>query len=361
MIQTTSKLLERLKSNTAPDAAIIDAHCKVISNYGDRSDAAALLRVFMERPEDYRYTALLGPVMRCGDRDLAEQLYRFAFEHGRLKPEMPSELLHVLGYMEYPLDTNYLVDCVLEGDWYLSKDACLALLHLSCEEQHHRLEEAVEQVVGQAIFSEFLPALCVKWAPAADMVPRLVEWGNRASTDCNAGLVLGIALYGPSQKEVLKRLLLEPRWDLCQNGTGSHWWAYMAMPLTGLSVRELIAELRLNEPYTASDHPASAPCANRSDSAQFSAVHRYQVLHDLLQFTMEAPDHPLRHAQKLQESMEDLYQQLFAWSTPHEDDSIMGRIGFDLGINHFMIDRYSDLRSKMEMCISLELEQGERR
>ncbi len=131
--------------------------------------------------------------MRCGNMELATELYAYSFEQGRLKENAPDGILHILAYMGYPLPSEYIVDCVLSND----QDACLALLHM---------------------------------------------------------------------------------------------------------------------PY---DHHYVTP-------------HR--------------------------ESMIDLYQQLFAWSTPHVDDSILGAIGNTLGIDHRLMERFYHLRSTMELAVRYEIE-----
>jgi hypothetical protein len=52
---------------------------------------------------------------------------------------------------------------------------------------------------------------------------RLVEWGEgAASTDCNGGLILGIALPGDdSARAAFSLLLWNPRWEAYGGGTGS--------------------------------------------------------------------------------------------------------------------------------------------
>lgn len=116
MIQNTEKLIQLLRSGQKIDAGNLASYCRLTSKYGDREDAVALFRVFAEHPCDYRRTLLLDPVMRCGDMALAEEIDHLCFEQGRLKEGMPSEVLHVMGYLGYEKYINYMVDCTEVND-----------------------------------------------------------------------------------------------------------------------------------------------------------------------------------------------------------------------------------------------------
>lgn len=67
----------------------------------------------------------------------------------------------------------------------------------------------MEKVYGQPLFPEFLPALSFTFADE-QIVPRLLAWGERASTDCNAGLILGISMFGSTQKKQIKSIVMDP-------------------------------------------------------------------------------------------------------------------------------------------------------
>lgn len=346
MIQTTEELIQQLKTDPRTDAGILAAYCRIISLYGDEEDAAALFRVFAEDPTDYRRSLLLDPVMRCGGRVLAEEIDSFCFDQGKLRENIPSEILHVLGFMGYEKYVKYMVDCVCADDWDLSKDACLGLIHLPCQSHRERLADEWNKAYGQPLFSEFLPALSFKFSDER-IVPDLLAWGQQASTDCNAGLLLGIAMFGRRQKELILRILLDPSWELYSSGTGSHWWAYMSMRLTGLAFAEIISELKERTPVGRS--AITVPDERMIE-------HGYHVLHDLLDLKLAGDLHPIKSAPALKERILDLYRHLFQWSTGHEDDSVSGRIGAYLGYGHPLIEKYSSLRMKMEIALQKELE-----
>lgn len=121
---------------------------------------------------------LLDPIMRCGDQELAEDIARVCFDGKKLKENMPGDILHVLGYLDYDRMMDYMVASITANDWYLSKAACIGLMHLPCERYAEIFADELERVYGQPLFPEFLPALCFKFTDAR-MVPRLMEWGSR--------------------------------------------------------------------------------------------------------------------------------------------------------------------------------------
>ncbi len=349
MLQHTERLIRLLRSQPRLPAAILSSYCQVIALYGEREDAAALFRLFLEQPGDYRHVMVLNPVMRCGDPALAEEIDRDCFEQSRLKDDMPSDILHVLGYMGYEKYTDYMVDCIGMDDWYLSKDACLGLMHLPIGPHHEdRLRAEMEKVYGQPLFSEFLPALSFKFS-GPEIVPRLQAWGDQASTDCNAGILLGIAAYGESQRERMKQLLWNPGWELYSIGTGSHWWAYFGMQMVKLSFRELISDIK-------NDTPLEQENRDSGEVDKQLIEHKLDVLHDLLDLKLSHPLSSLRFVQEVQEDLMELYTQLFEWSTEHQDDSLTGRIGYYFGHDHPLADKYLQLSKRMEEGIFRELE-----
>ncbi|WP_079911820.1 hypothetical protein [Paenibacillus sp. 32352] len=347
MIPNTEKLIQLLRSGQKIDATVLESYCRITAKYGNREDAAALFHMFTEHPSDYRYALLLDPVMRCGDFAMAEEIARFCFEHGQLKEEMPGDILHVMGYMGYEKYIDYMVDCIGTNDWHLCTNACLGLLHLPCESHRERLESELEKVYGQPLFPEFLPALSFKFTNEK-IVPRLVAWGEQASTDCNAGLVLGISMFGSTQKKQIKSILMEPFWEMYSIGTGSHWWGYMSMQMVELTFSELISDIKARIPVV-QKHADHIPDEQTME-------HWLYVLHDLLELKLADVPHPVRFSPHNQESVIDLFQELFQWGNEHTDDTLTGRISTFLGYDHPLMEKYMQLRARMEMGIKQELE-----
>lgn len=84
--------------------------------------------------------------------------------------------------------------------------------------------------------------------------------------------------------------------------------------------------------------------------------HWLHVLHDLLELKLLNDPHPIRYAPINQESIIDLYRELFQWGSEHEDDSLTGLISNFLGFDHPLMEKYAQLRTRMEMGIRQKLE-----
>ncbi|GLX66825.1 hypothetical protein [Paenibacillus glycanilyticus] len=331
MLATTKKLKDIIHCNPELDSSIVRSYLAVIANYGGLEDARGLLQVFMEEPADYNRTLLLEPIMKHGDLELAEDLYEFAIEQHKLKEDMPSEILHVLGYLGYTGCTETLVSLLTSEDWHLSKDAALGLLHLPCHGYEQQIRTIIDNSIGKSLFDEFVPALSYKVANN-EMVPKLFEWGNSiVSTDCNAGIILGIALYGPDYKDVIKDILWSENWEAHDTSTGTRNWSYAAMQHVQLTFRELIEDLK------------SAQIPKRD------LFHRLSVLSEMLECKLTLQHQPLRFAATNDESIFDIYRELFEWSNSDHDDSIIGLIARNLQDEFDLLNKYNHLRDKLEM------------
>ncbi|MET7988358.1 hypothetical protein [Streptomyces sp. NPDC005281] len=214
---------------------------EAVLRHGGSADAEALLPLFLSAPAGH--AALVPVLARHGDRRLAARLLEATVDGGRLRDGVPSSVLHAVGRLGYTPATPLLWEH-LDSSWDESKDACLGLLHLPCEDLRDAIAEALEKHDGSALFPEFLPVLAPKTKDPA-WLDRLVAWGeNHASVDCNGGLILGISLYGDHARAAFTRLLWDARWDSCDTGTGSALWTYAGTRVLGLGLPRLYAELR---------------------------------------------------------------------------------------------------------------------
>jgi hypothetical protein len=198
-------------------------------------------RCFSRRPP---HTRRWCPVLaRHGDRRLAARLLEATVDGGWLRDGVPSGVLHAVGRLGYTAATPLLWEHV-DGSYDVSKDACLGLLHLPCEDLRGAIAETLEKHDGSALFPEFLPVLAPKTKDPA-WLHRLVAWGeNHASVDCNGGLILGISLHGGHARTAFARLLWDPRWEACGTSTGSALWTYAGTRVLGLGLPQLYADLR---------------------------------------------------------------------------------------------------------------------
>ncbi|MEY2241913.1 hypothetical protein AB8A21_02970 [Streptomyces sp. BF23-18] len=214
---------------------------ETVLRHGGSADAETLLPLFLSAPAAHE--ALVPVFARHGDRRLAARLLEATVVGGRLREDVPSGVLHAVGRLGHTSATSLLWEHV-DGSYDVSKDACLGLLHLPCEELRGAIAESLEKYEGAALFPEFLPVLAPKTDDPA-WLERLVAWGeNHASVDCNGGLILGISLHGGRARAAFTRLLWDVRWEACGSGTGSALWTYAGTRVLGLDLPQLYADLR---------------------------------------------------------------------------------------------------------------------
>ncbi|MEV8031692.1 hypothetical protein [Streptomyces sp. NPDC086182] len=346
----TRELLDRYASDPKTvtwrwESMVVD----VVLRYGSRSDVEALLPVFLDDPGARE--KLVPIFARHGDVGVAERLLEAGVEAGRLRDGVPTGVLHAVGYLGCESAERMLWEHVERPhydhherpryDHHEAMDACLGLLHLPCQGLRTEIAEALERHVGSGLFPEFLPILATKTGDPS-WLGRLVEWGESgASTDCNGGLILGIAAHGDAARAEFNRLLWNPRWQAYGGGTGSDRWAYAGARLLGLGMPELYAELvaRLN-----------------SDESTDGKRHCVETFSALLSHRVERSWTGLRTAPEPDESGDALCDLLFEWSSPHEDDSLIGLAGRVLGHEDRLVTELYHLEAALRSEARHELE-----
>ncbi|OUS75743.1 hypothetical protein B1748_15045 [Paenibacillus sp. MY03] len=344
MIPATQTLIDLFKTMN-PDSSIVSAYTNVICKYGGLADAVNLFDLFMEDPLDYNRVLLLQPIMKHGDQRLAQRIFDDCFYQGELLEDMPNEILHVLGYLGYESVTESLVLHMHSDNWHIAKYACLGLLHLPCNdhETQTKIKDLIESSYSKNLFQEFVPALSFK-VSSSSIVRSLFEWGNTsASIDCNAGIILGIALFGSDQKDTIKGILWNPNWEAHGTATGTLMWSYVAMQHVELTFRELIQDVKMNQ------------------SEVFSRAelrYRLEVLAELLacKLSNHHQQQPIRFSINNNETTADIYLDLFGWSKDGHDDSVIGLISNNLEDEDELLNRYYHLRDRLEMKIEHQIE-----
>ncbi|MFB7330807.1 hypothetical protein ACFC00_04095 [Streptomyces adustus] len=295
-------ILDRYAADDAPGSARQweAMAAEAVLRHGGPADAQALLPLFLSAPAAHE--ALVPVLARHGDRQLAARLLEATVDGGRLRDGVPPGVLHALGRLGYTEATPLLWEHV--DDLYdVSKNACLGLLHLPCEDLRGTISETLEKHEGSALFPEFLPVLATKSNDPA-WLDRLVAWGeNRASVDCNGGLILGIALHGDRARTAFTRLLWNDRWEACGTSTGSALWTYAGTRVLGLGLPQLYADLRTRL------HTGTDPDDQRDALRSFIT---------LLDFRCADVWTGVAAAEVQPESLDSLYSVLF---TPTRDDS----------------------------------------
>lgn len=341
MLNITQKFINELKSKQDINYEKFQGYIGTIIRYGNQEDAKALYNVFIQDPLHYDKQQLLEPIMRLGDSNLAQALYEFSIVDNDLIEEVPYEVLHALGYMGVTEAIPVLIKYALK--WTTCKLACLGLVHLSVEKYQQELKDRLEQLINQPLFDEFLPILSFRLYDDT-FAERLYEWGDQyASIDSNAGLILGIALYGQKQKEKIKNIIWSSNWQAHNMGTGTGIWTYQAMGYVSLTFEELISDMKQFLVGIESDRELE---------------YRLDVLYFLLTCKLNYFFKNIKFTNSNHEKIESLYTFFYSSSNEDIDDSIFKSIKkrFNRDEKFSIIESYERLKLQMEMYIHFEVE-----
>ncbi|MDQ1234890.1 hypothetical protein QE450_002388 [Paenibacillus sp. SORGH_AS306] len=344
MLKITQKFINELYSKQDINYEKFQGYIGTIIRYGDQQDAEALYSVFIQDPLAYEKTQLIEPIMRLGDNYLAQTLYEFSIVDNDLTEEVPYEVLHALGYMGLEQVAPVLIKYVLESElWDTCTVACLGLVHLSIEKYQQELKNRLEQSINKSLFNEFLPIFSFRLYDDT-FVERLYEWGDKhASIDCNAGLILGIALYGKEQKETIKNIIWSSNWQAHDMGTGTGKWTYQAMGYVGLTFEELIDDMKRFLVEITSNRELE---------------YRLDVLHFLLTFNLTYFSKDIKFTNTDHDNIELLYKLLYSSNNEGTDESILECLKkrFDQDEQFSIIESYERLEIQMSMQIRFEVE-----
>src|SRR4051812_31761368 len=211
-------------------SARVDGEVRTILRHGSAADAAVLLPAFLADPEGRPH--LLPVLAEHGDGAAAERLVAACVDGARLRPGVPVEVLHVVGYLGHEPATTLLWEHARQpDDWAAQRAAALGLVHLPCTGLAATIDAALTVHRRRSLFPEFLPVLAGK-AGDAGWAAKLHDWGSRgASTDCNAGLLLGLALIGDGG--LFADALWSPHWETYASATGTAVAAYAGTRVLG--------------------------------------------------------------------------------------------------------------------------------
>lgn len=194
---------------------------------------------------------VLDAVVRCGGRVMAERLHARFVADGRLIKDADPQLLWAFGWAGLEHARSMLFHYARERewdheaperDWEMAPAAIDGLVHLSPAGLEDEVRAAVEPCVGRSVFPEHLPALA-GWIGDVDLVDRfLVRDHTSPSTDCMGGVLLAVGLLGPAGRRRLHELFWTDQYPMIWNDAPRE--TGVALRMTGLSVADLIAELR---------------------------------------------------------------------------------------------------------------------
>ncbi|HEU4411211.1 MAG TPA: hypothetical protein VFS43_38515 [Polyangiaceae bacterium] len=312
MLRATRRLLDLRHEPDAP-WDLRWALRRVIVKLGGPDDVPPLLEWFLEVPDE---AGLLGPVMAHGRAEDAARLYDACAAGGALREGVDPLVLHALGYLGYEPARALLLRYLTGATHAENEAAVLGLLHLPLGDAGPRVREQILACRGKALFPEFLPALASRTGDP-ELLPALFEMGQYASTDCNGGLVFGIALYGDPGREYFRRLIDDPHWEAAGGATGTGTYAWYGMRALDLTCAELVARLLEAGRRGAGARPDPTLLKHRAAFA--ISMIEARAGGGGRSFVRQVDERPL-------EPVEPLFRTAFAWTTPLRDDSLAGAI-----------------------------------
>ncbi|WP_439506182.1 hypothetical protein [Sediminibacterium sp.] len=190
------------------------------------------------------------PIIKyLGDDTHAEQIFNATIKFDKLEDSAAPEIFELLGFLKYAPVKPILVDYIFKTavtDYYSTKYAVLGLLHFDCSEYQDIIKTTIADCYGKNLFPEFIPTLVAKLDNPSDILEKLYELGNDyASTDCNAGIVLGFSLCGNQGRDYFKRMLFNPNWETNSTGTGTVYFAYRGLQNLGITFKDLYIQIKL--------------------------------------------------------------------------------------------------------------------
>lgn len=311
MLTITRQLIAEIRSRPRRVATALvttSTRADFIAKHGSLEDAEVLLKLFLEYAEEYGAECLLEPIMRLGNLDTALSLAAACLNGNQLKEGVRAGVLHALGFLGFAEVRDVLWDYAQHGDWSQQLEASLGLLNLPCDGLEKEIAVAIRGCLGRNLFPEFLPILACKTGDPE--LPRLLfDLGQTvASTDCNGGLVFGLALYGELGSPYFDRVLLEPHWEAWGPGTGTGRWTYEGFRHLGRRISDLARVIRANH--------ASMPFNRWEFQVRTWVALAECYLRNVLPV--------LRGVRYPHETAAEIHAAAFEWSSPDRDDSLTG-------------------------------------
>lgn len=317
MLKTTNELIEHLKlDKQLRDYRVVESLVYAVLKCGDKSDADVLLLHYLQDP--FEYSQLVPVLKKFGDYQYAEQIFDVCIQKNILNentnpnPGILEEydfpkILEVLGHLKFTPIKQLLADYAFGigieelgyNSYEVTRSTALGLLNFDCEEYQDSIETEIEKCFGQYFFLEFVPALVCKLKNKSQVLEKLYDLGkNYASSDCNAGIILGFSLCGEEGRKYFKEVLFDNAWGAYDGGTGTLSSTYNGMKNLGITIRELYHEIN-----------------QLSDISQLNDF--LFGFFRLLQFKIwdyESNDN---------ESFTDIYTQLYSWETLTTSNTIV--------------------------------------
>lgn len=315
MITQTKHLITYLNIASHPDYRIIDSYVRAIDQLGTLEDLQTLLELFLQQPDNYQYASLLIPIKKRGNISMANMLVEHCLDNCLLKEGISENVLDCLVWLKHPQAEEILWRHFHyeKSDYAMHCSACIGLLHFDLSANQEVIIRAIEKCIGNNLFDEFVPALVCKVTNVTkrdELVERLYESGNTVtSTDCNGGIVLGLALSSGKGETLFRKLFWDEHWEIQGGGTGTDTWAYTGLQYLQISIQDLCRQIQKNIDNQQSDE---------------QTIHQLRVLKSMLSWRTSRPHSLLQFSPSFTDSLLNIYTSIFSWSSPHKDDSLAG-------------------------------------
>lgn len=305
---------------------------KLILKYGDLEDANMLADVFISDPTKYESRYLLEPIKVLGDLKTAEKIFNISFEGNKIRDAISENVLSCLGYLGYEPIKEILLKYLMSDDYYLNSEACIGLLHFDCKDYKDLIVEKIEKCFEKSLFKEFVPSLAVK-VHGRNYIQRLYELGkHKASVDCNAGIILAIALF--KERELFKNILWDETWEVIDLGTGTGYWSFVGMQYLNITFKELFIDIKkmINE-----------------EVHKRKVIYCLSVLRTLLDRRLNFLTMPFKFSETKEEGFKDIYSDLF-----DNNESVTDFI-YNYTKDENLTMSYYDMKKNYEFKIESEL------
>lgn len=324
MIKATKDLIIYLK-NEEVDHFIVSAYVGVILTKGGAEDAKCILKYIKTVPDSPHTSELLEVIAKWGNYQMADDLYSLFISNDRLHNSEQTEVLYTLGSLKHPPIRPALIHYAFNTDNHsLNKSAVLGLLNFDCSDIQELILSEIEKTYGKYLFHEFTPALVGKLRNRSAVLEKLFELGSTtASTDCNAGIILGFSLCGKEGLNYFKKAIFSPDWEADSTSTGTARFTYLGLKNLNISIIDLFQEIQ------------------KSDNSQQS--YQLKLLNTILELRVADNSNTL-------ESCLSIYKNMFSWSHYNEENGL-----FKLADKHGMSDDLYRIQQLLELKLREEL------
>ena len=172
-------------------------------------------------------------ILRMGTHEDGQHIWQWTKRQNWA--QIPEQVFHLLGYLGVEECTKAIWTQARGSDFHWrQREACFGLAHLTCDEIRDHIYKEIKKCLTKPLFQEYVPMLASKTGHQ-ELAQEMLDAGSKlVSTDCNAGLVLGLALMGEVNR--FRQAVLDPNWESMDTGTGTIAATILAVQILGRSI-----------------------------------------------------------------------------------------------------------------------------